>query len=82
MSRFKIGDRVSPTFSTTWVAGPMTAADPPRFRGALVDGVLAELVACDERHAVLIPSTCVSGGGNCLVLVSRPSMPCLVRALW
>jgi NADPH:quinone reductase-like Zn-dependent oxidoreductase len=55
VSRFKVGDRVSPTFSTTWVAGPMNGADPPRFRGAAVDGVLAELVACDERHTVLIP---------------------------
>lgn len=53
--RFKVGDRVSPTFSSSWIAGPMTAADPPAFRGAVVDGVLAELVACDENHAVRIP---------------------------
>ncbi|CAG9272934.1 Alcohol dehydrogenase [Paraburkholderia unamae] len=56
VTRFKVGDRVSPTFSSSWVAGPMTAADPPRSRGAAVDGVLAELVACDELQAVHIPA--------------------------
>ncbi|MHB0823362.1 zinc-dependent alcohol dehydrogenase family protein [Novacetimonas hansenii] len=55
VTRFKVGDRVSPTFSSTWIAGPMTAADPPKFRGALVDGVLAERIACDEQHAVRVP---------------------------
>lgn len=55
VQRFKVGDRVSPTFSSSWIAGPMTAADPPKSRGAAVDGVLAELVVCDEHHAVRIP---------------------------
>lgn len=53
--RFKVGDRVSPTFFSSWIAGPMTAADIPFGRGAIVDGVLAELVACDENHVVQIP---------------------------
>lgn len=55
VTHFKSGDRVTPTFHTTWHAGAMTAADPPRARGAAGDGVLAELVACDERSAVMIP---------------------------
>lgn len=56
VTRFKIGDRVSPTFTGSWVAGTMTAADPALSRGAAVDGVLAEFVACEESLAVHIPS--------------------------
>lgn len=74
VTRFRVGDRVSPTFSSTWVAGAMTAAEPPRFRGAVVDGVLAELVACDENNAVLIPAHLSSQEAACL--------PCAALVAW
>lgn len=72
--RFKVGDRVSPAFSSSWIAGPMTAADPPLFRGAVVDGVLAELVACDENHAVRIPEHLSFQEAACL--------PCAALVAW
>lgn len=53
--RFKVGDRVTPTFSSTWSAGAMTAADLATSRGSAVDGVLAEMVVCDEDQATGIP---------------------------
>ncbi len=72
--RFKVGDRVSPTFSSSWIAGPMTATDPPLNRGASVDGVLAELVACDENHAVRIPAHLSYQEAACL--------PCAAVVAW
>ena len=72
--RFKVGDRVSPTFSSSWIAGPMTAADPPLFRGAAVDGVLAEWVACDEHHAVRVPDHLSYQEAACL--------PCAALTAW
>jgi NADPH:quinone reductase-like Zn-dependent oxidoreductase len=53
--RFKVGDRVTPTFTSSWIAGQMTAADITTSRGGSVDGVLAELVICEEHFAVRIP---------------------------
>lgn len=72
--RFKVGDRVSPTFSGSWVAGPMTAAEPALFRGALVDGVLSELLACDENQAVLVPAHLSYEEAACL--------PCAALVAW
>lgn len=72
--RFKVGDRVSPTFSSSWVAGAMTAAEPPLFRGAAVDGVLAELVACDESQAVHLPEHLSYQEAACL--------PCAAVVAW
>lgn len=72
--RFKVGERVSPTLSSSWVAGPMTAADPPLFRGAIVDGVLAELVACDEGQAVGIPDH--------LSFQEAATLPCAAVVAW
>lgn len=37
--RFKIGDRVTPTFTGSWIAGQITSADPATARGAVADGV-------------------------------------------
>jgi len=34
----------------------MTAAEPALSRGAVVDGVLAEFVACEQSLAIHIPS--------------------------
>lgn len=72
--RFKVGDRVSPTFSSSWISGTMTAADPPLNRGAAVDGVLAELVACDENHVVRIP--------DYLSLREAACLPCAAVVAW
>lgn len=79
VKRFKVGDRVTPTFSSSWVAGPMTTVDPPRFRGAVVDGVLAELVACDEPHAVHVPDHLLPGSRHA-ALRGRNSQQRSVRA--
>jgi threonine dehydrogenase-like Zn-dependent dehydrogenase len=64
--RFKVGDRVSPTFTGSWIAGTMTAADPPLSRGAAVDGVLAELVAVGEQLAARIPDYLTFEEAACL----------------
>ncbi|MGA1832765.1 zinc-dependent alcohol dehydrogenase family protein [Rhizobium wenxiniae] len=72
--RFRAGDRVSPTFSSSWISGPMATTDPAGFRGALVDGVLAELVICDERQAVMIPGHLSFQEATCL--------PCAAVTAW
>jgi len=72
--RFRAGDRVSPTFSSSWISGPMATTDPAGFRGALVDGVLAELVICDERQAVMIPDHLSFQEAACL--------PCAAVTAW
>lgn len=74
VSRFKIGDRVSPTFTGSWIAGSMAVTDPPLSRGAAADGVLAELVACDEHLAVHIPAHLSYEEAACL--------PCAAVTAW
>lgn len=74
VTRFKIGDRVSPTFTGSWIAGSMAATDPPLSRGAAVDGVLAEFVACDEHLAVHIPAHLSYEEAACL--------PCAAVTAW
>lgn len=64
--RFRVGDRVSPTFSSSWIAGAMVASDSAAARGALVDGVLAELVVSGENHAVRIPDYLTYQEAACL----------------
>ena len=72
--RFQVGDRVSATFSSSWIAGPMTASDPRFARGAAVDGVLAEFVACDESSVVHIPDHLSFQEAACL--------PCAALTAW
>lgn len=72
--RFRVGDRVTPTFTGSWVAGTMAAADLPTARGGAVDGVLAELLACDEQLAVHVPEHLSFEEAACL--------PCAVVTAW
>ena len=74
VTRFKIGDRVSPTFTGSWITGTMAATDPMLSRGAAADGVLAELVACDENLAVHIPDYLSYNEAACL--------PCAAVTAW
>jgi len=72
--RFAIGDRVCPTFSSSWIGGDMSAADLPMALGAHLDGVLSELVVCDEDFAVPIP--------NYLSYEQAACLPCAALTAW
>ncbi|HXQ26570.1 MAG TPA: NAD(P)-dependent alcohol dehydrogenase [Candidatus Acidoferrales bacterium] len=53
VTRFKVGDRVIPTFFQIWIDGP-----PPKNRAALgapLDGTLAELISLHEDGWVAMP---------------------------
>ncbi|HKV03981.1 MAG TPA: NAD(P)-dependent alcohol dehydrogenase [Candidatus Acidoferrales bacterium] len=55
VSRFKVGDRVIPTFFQLWIDGP-----PPKNRkalGAPLDGTLAEYISLHEDGWVAIPDS-------------------------
>ncbi|WP_439815205.1 zinc-dependent alcohol dehydrogenase family protein [Zavarzinia sp. CC-PAN008] len=72
--RFKVGDRVCPTFFQTWISGEMTPADGATALGGAVDGVLAELVVCDETAAVAVPDHLSFEEAACL--------PCAGVTVW
>jgi NADPH:quinone reductase-like Zn-dependent oxidoreductase len=74
VSRFRLGDRVCPTFFPSWIGGDMSAADSLTSLGGLVDGVLAEQVVCDENAAVKAPDYLSFEQAACL--------PCAAVTAW
>ena len=56
VTRFQIGDRVSPIFVRDWISGQPTDAILRSCLGGGVDGVLAEFVVAPESSVVLVPS--------------------------
>lgn len=74
VTRFAVGDRASPTFMTRWIGGEMTALVMSSALGGAIDGVLAELVVCDENAAVRIPDHLSYEQAACL--------PCAAVTAW
>ncbi len=74
VSRFKVGDRVCPTFFKTWISGEMNYIDSCFARGGNFDGVLAEYVACDESEVVHFP--------NYLSYEQAACLPCAGVTAW
>ncbi|WP_409019364.1 zinc-dependent alcohol dehydrogenase family protein [Brevundimonas vesicularis] len=67
VTRFKIGDRVMPGFSSTWVAGSPTPQDLAATLGSpLVDGVLRRLFVCNADKAVAVPASLSHEEAACL----------------
>jgi NADPH:quinone reductase-like Zn-dependent oxidoreductase len=72
LRRFKVGDRVAPTFFQTWIDGR-----PPRKFAALgspLDGVLTELMTVHEDGLVAIP--------DWMSLEEAACLPCAALTAW
>jgi NADPH:quinone reductase-like Zn-dependent oxidoreductase len=54
--RFRVGDRVSPTYVPDWIEGPNRRETAARRLGGPIDGVLRELMCVDESAAVRVPA--------------------------
>ena len=55
VTRWRVGDRVAPTFFQGWQGGPFHAGVQPTALGGALDGVLAERVTLSEQGLVRIP---------------------------
>lgn len=55
VTRFSVGDRVCGTFFRGWMDGRVPVRPLPAIGAPPADGMLAELVAMDEQHAVAVP---------------------------
>ncbi len=72
VTRFKIGDRVVPTFFQVWIDGA-----PPKNRGALgapLDGTLAEFIVLHEDGCVAMPPS--------LSFEEAATLPCAGPTAW
>lgn len=54
-TRFGLGDRVSPIFTQSWIAGEATQANWASTLGSPLDGLLAEYAVFHEERLVLAP---------------------------
>jgi len=72
VTRFKVGDRVVPTFFQVWIDGA-----PPKNRGALgapLDGTLAEFIVLHEDGCVPMPPS--------LTFEEAATLPCAGPTAW
>jgi NADPH:quinone reductase-like Zn-dependent oxidoreductase len=68
VTRFRVGDRVCPTFARGWLDGPPTRETPRRGLGGPLDGTLAEYFVADAESAVKFPDH--------LSYVEAATLPC------
>ncbi|MGV3484309.1 MAG: zinc-dependent alcohol dehydrogenase family protein [Planctomycetaceae bacterium] len=74
VTRFRIGDRVSPIFVRDWIAGPPSDAALRSGLGGGIDGVLAEYIVAPEQSVVAIPSS--------LSYAEAATLPCAGVTAW
>jgi NADPH:quinone reductase-like Zn-dependent oxidoreductase len=74
VSRWTVGDRVANTFMPNWHDGPITDAAAKPTYGSDIDGMLAELVAVDERAVVRVP--------DYLSFEEAATLPCAAVTAW
>ncbi len=75
VTRWRVGDRVSPTFFADWQTGPFRQAYLASARGGgVVDGVLSHLVEIDEQALVRVPAH--------LSLAEAATLPCAGVTAW
>ncbi len=74
VTRWKVGDRVAPTFFQNWIGGPFTAGVMGTDLGGPIDGVLAEEIVIDEQGLVRIP--------DALSFQEAASLPCAAVTAW
>ena len=55
VTRFAVGDRVTPIFFSRWISGDLTSDQIGSALGGAIDGVLAERVALHEDALVTVP---------------------------
>src|SRR5262245_16016034 len=77
VTRFKVRDRVAPTFFRGWIDGPPPGRLPAL--GSPLDGVLAEYVAFDEGDAVLLSTTLSFEEGATLTCAGVTAWHAIVR---
>lgn len=75
VTRWKIGDRVSPNFFPAWLGGAFSPAHLSNaLGGGQTDGVLAEYIVVDQAAAVAIPDH--------LSFVEAATLPCAGVTAW
>lgn len=74
VTKWNIGDRVSPNFVRDWISGAPTDAVLRTSLGGGVDGVLAEYVVLPEESLVAIPDS--------LSYVEAATIPCAAVTAW
>ena len=74
VTRFKAGDRVCPLFFPKWIGGEADGSKIFAALGGTVDGVLAELVLCDEEAALAVP--------DYLSFEEAATLPCAALTAW
>jgi NADPH:quinone reductase-like Zn-dependent oxidoreductase len=74
VTRFRVGDRVTPIFFPDWVDGDPTPANSARTLGADSDGVLVEQIVASEESLVRIPDH--------LDYIEAATLPCAAVTAW
>src|SRR5581483_12039483 len=74
VTRFRVGDRVTPTFFKNWLDGQPTPINTAATWGAGSDGVLAEQVIANEESLVHIPDH--------LDYAQAATLPCAAVTAW
>ncbi|MBA3857722.1 MAG: NAD(P)-dependent alcohol dehydrogenase [Cyanobacteria bacterium PR.3.49] len=74
VTRFKVGDRVSPNFMTEWLAGKINATVKASDLGGTIDGVLREYAVFNEKSLVRIPEH--------LSYEEAATLPCAALTAW
>lgn len=74
VTRWKVGDRVSPIFVRDWIDGPPTDAGLRTCLGGSVDGVLSEFVVLPEQSFVAIPDP--------MTFAEAATIPCAAVTAW
>lgn len=75
VTRWRVGDRVAPTFFRDWQNGPFDRSYLPASRGAgETDGVLADVIAAPEHSLVAVPDG--------ISLEEAATLPCAAVTAW
>ncbi len=74
VTRYKVGDRVSPNFMTEWLAGPINPTVKASDLGGTIDGVLREYAVFNEKSLVRIPEH--------LSFEEAATLPCAALTAW
>lgn len=75
VTRVKVGDRVTPTFSQSWLAGePERAVITGSSLGSPLDGVLSEFMVVSEQGVVPVPAN--------LTDLEAATLPCAGLTAW
>lgn len=74
VSRWNVGDRVSPIFVRDWIDGEPTDAKLRTSLGGGIDGVLREFITCPESSLVAIPDS--------MSFADAATVPCAAVTAW